>query len=195
MQKIFKWLILMLIAAVCGLLFFRMYTVGHFPKATTQTVVTDRLAAAYAENGGLNAYTWEIPVNYDDPHEPNFFCAAPVYFESAGTFEITVRCKLKDAAALGFDKDGKTVAVLSDDAGAKVAAVTSDYFEAYGLYAYRRFVFEDIDLANCNYLKLSLYPTADAESAAPLGALAVYEARYPQKEYRLSAKERKQFSQ
>lgn len=189
MQKIFKGFFILLIAAVCGLLLFRIYTVNHFPKATTETVVTDKLAAALAAHGRLTAYTWDIPINYDDPQAPNFFCAAPVYFPDAKCLQITLRCKLRQAASLGFDEDGDAVAVLFDDMGNASGAVTSTYAQGYGLYAYRRFVFEDVDLADCNYLRLSVFLKRDITSL-PIGSLAVYESNYPQKTYNLSARER-----
>ena len=67
---------------------------------------------------------------------------------------------------------------------------TYEYGYAYGLYSYRRYVFENVDLSKYEHLYLNIHLEEDYE-VSPFVILDIYDSVAPTKEYKLTERDKK----
>ncbi len=195
-NKIFKWIGIVIIATVCGLLFFRIYTLNHYPAEAKGIIWTETLRADYAD-GQIHALSWEPIVAYDNAGY--FFSHQPIYIPDCRTLIITVRYNNSLNETLGANT-GEPLALdvsLFADGTERIRSDTYSEHTAYGIYTYRRYVFEGVDLNNYSYLYLDVYDTQSGVpdyTIAPLSSLEIYRADTQLEEYNLTARDKRTVS-
>ncbi len=191
--KIFKFLFYGIILLVVGLLGFRLYTFNHYPDFAKGVIATDTLRTGY-KSGTLAATTWEMPTKIDAAGE--FFVYEPLYFENEKTLIITVRYNDSLLEAMKFDGGGDALPLfpsLYADGTERVLPTKYEYGYAYGIYSYRRYVFENTDLDIYEHLYLDIHRNEDY-GAVPYTTLEIYSASTNHKEYKLTAHDKKELA-
>ena len=179
-----------LMISVIGMLAFRFYTLNHYPAFAEGIVPTDTLKEGY-KDGSLNAITWEMPMELDE--EGYFFVHEPIYLKDEKTFIITIRYNDSLLEELKFNGRGEEFAMfpaLSYEDTEKKLPSTYEYGYAYGLYSYRRYVFENVDLSKYEHLYLNIHLEEDYE-VSPFVILDIYDSVAPTKEYKLTERDKK----
>lgn len=198
-KKIFKYFALFTVVSVCALLFFRIYTVNSYPASARGVVATEALRAAYAD-GSLSAVTWEPRTLYDNSEKSKFFSHQPIYFPETETLIVTLRYNNSllpiMAEDFGFAQtSGRNLPLdvsLYADGHDRISPAAYTYSAAYGLYSYRRYVFEGVRLADCESLYLDVYYAQDADYAeAPYASLEIYDVSRELSVYKLTAADKK----
>ncbi len=183
----FFWAGLMLL--VVGMLAFRFYTLNHYPAFAKGIVATDALKDGY-KDGALSAITWRIPEELDE--EGYFFAHEPIYLEDEKTFIITVRYNDNLLEELKSDKNGEDLLLypsLSYEETERKLPYAYIYGHAYGLYSYRRYVFENVELSDYEHIYLNIHLEEDYESS-PFVILDIYDATAPTEEYKLTKRDK-----
>ena len=198
-QKIFKFLALFIIVFVCGMLFYRIYALNTYPPAARGVIATDALRADYAD-GSFDAVTWEPRVLYDNSEKSKFFSHQPIYFPETGTLIITIRYNNSllpiMAADFGFKQtNGKNLPLdvsLYADGFERIAPTSYTYTSGFGLYSYRRYVFEGVPLSEYESLYLDVYYAEGADYAsAPYASLEIYDSSRELTAYKLTSADKK----
>ncbi len=180
------WIGLMLL--VVGMLAFRFFTLNHYPSFAEGVLPTKQLTESLKANT-LAGTTWKIPEELDE--EGYFFVHQPIYFEKEKTFIITVRYNNSLLSELGFDGTGEELALfpsLSYKDAEKVFPSFYEYGYAFGLYSYRRYVFEGVELSEHEHLYLNIHLEEDYE-AAPFVMLDIHDPSAPTEKYALTRKD------
>ncbi|MBE6679666.1 MAG: hypothetical protein E7598_03995 [Ruminococcaceae bacterium] len=173
---------------VVGMLAFRFYTLNHYPSFAEGIVATDKLKEGY-KDGNISAITWRMPMELDE--EGYFFVHEPIYCQDEKTLIITIRYNDNLLNELGSDKDGENLLLypsLSYEEAERKLPLTYTYGHAYGLYSYRRYVFENVELSEYEHLYLNIHLEEDYESS-PFVILDIYDSIAPTEEYKLSKKD------
>lgn len=191
--KIFRLIGLLLVAAVYGILMFRIFTKGD-PKGAKQFLWTgDTLAAYNQDSAGFKAYSQEIrSFSYDtgEKDENNvpvyksvvynnltsdgsFQISNLIYTEASRELQITVRYnkavleRLQERYGLSEKPAGEIFHFALTDG--------ESYYDDYSYvatrrlnYEYRRLVFSGIDLSDVSTLDLNIYYIDDAIPSRPL---------------------------
>lgn len=197
-KKILRYLCISVIVFVIGLMFIRIFMLNHYPAAAEGVIRTNSLAAAYAD-GSISGVSWTPPVPYDHKKEGNFFSHQPLYFEAQKTLIITIRYndslldKLKEKFDYTGDAESLPLAVsLYADGHEAIRPTTYTYLHANGLYSYRRYVFENLTLADYEYLYLDVnYGDYAPEGEAPFASLEIYAPKCVLVPYKLTAADKK----
>lgn len=199
MKKLFKFLALFIIVFVCGMLFYRIYALNTYPPAARGVIATDALRADYAD-GSLAAVTWEPRTLYDNGKKSKFFSHQPIYFPETETLIVTIRYNNSllplMAADFGFEEtNGRKLPLdvsLYADGFDRIAPTTYTYTTGFGLYSYRRYVFEGVSLSAYESLYLDVYYAEDADyAAAPYASLEIYDSSREPTAYKLTSADKK----
>ena len=128
-----------------------------------------------------------------------FFSHQPIYIPDCRTLIITVRYNNSLNETLGANT-GEPLALdvsLFADGTERIRSDTYSEHTAYGIYTYRRYVFEGVDLNNYSYLYLDVYDTQSGVpdyTIAPLSSLEIYRADTQLEEYNLTARDKRTVS-
>ena len=180
-----------IILLVVGMLAFRLYTLNHYPDFARGILPTDTLKSAYAD-GSLAAITWEPAVEYDE--NGDYFVHQAIYFPEAKTLIITVRYNDSLLEELHHEGGGDTLQMdvsLYADGTERVHPLTYSYNYAYGIYSYRRYVFEGVELSDYEYLYLDIYHDEPDYNTAPYSSIEFYGATTPTSAYKLTSADKK----
>lgn len=181
----------LILALIVGTLGFRLYTLNHYPAFASGIVPTETLKNAYAV-GSLSGITWEPTVEYDS--EGSFFVHQPIYFPEEKTLIITLRYNNSVLGKLHHDGDGESLELdisLYADGTKRVHPLTYTYGYAYGIYSYRRYVFEGVELSDYEYLYLDIYHGEPDYNVAPYSSVEIYAARLSTSVYKLTYADKK----
>lgn len=198
-KKIFKFFALFIIVFVCGILFYRMYALNTYPNEALGVIATDALRNDYAD-GSINAVTWVPRTAYDNPDKSKFFSHQPIYFPETETLIVTIRYNNSllpiMAADFGFEQtNGKKLPLdvsLYADGTDRIAPTTYTYTAGFGIYSYRRYVFEGVSLSNYTSLYLDVYYADDADYAStPYASLEIYDTTRELTEYKFTSADKK----
>ncbi len=177
-----------LMVLVIGMLAFRFYTLNHYPAFAKGIVATHTLKEGY-KDGEISAITWKMPMELDE--EGYFFAYEPIYLEDEKTFIITIRYNDALLEELKSDKDGEDLLLypsLSYEETERKLPLTYTYGHAYGLYSYRRYVFENVELSDYEHIYLNVHLDEDYESS-PFVIIDIYDSVAPTEEYKLTKKD------
>ena len=189
-KKLFKLFCFSIMALVVGIMAFRIYTLNHYPAFASGVVPTEKLSASY-DAGTLKGVSWEVPTKFDSTGD--FFIHKPIYFENEKTLEITVRYNnslLDELKHSGGGEELPLDVTLYADGTTRVQPVTHIYGEAYGIYCYRRYVFEDVTLSDYDILYIDIYTASTDYETSPYSSISVYDESIKIKEYGLSLKDK-----
>lgn len=189
--KIFKWFCAAIAIAVIGTLGFRLYTLNNYPAFATGVVATETLKAAYAD-GEIEALTWEPRAYLDE--NGDFFIHQPIYFPEENVLTVTVRYNDSLLERMKHDGTGEDLSLdvsLYADGTERVHAADYVYGYAYGIYSYRRYVFEGVDLTNYTNLYLDIYHGEPDYTVSPYSSLEVYDTTAEIENYKLTGADKK----
>lgn len=189
--RIFKLFCFAIMLLVVGTLAFRLYTLNHYPSTASGVIATETLKESYAD-GALRGITWELPAKYDDAGE--FFAHEPIYFENEKTLIVTIRYNDSLLESLRHEGGGETLALYPSiyaDGVARVLPSKCEYSYAYGIYSYRRYVFEGVDLANYEHMYLDIHRDEGYEET-PYTTLEIYDSSELTESYKLTGADKKE---
>ena len=177
--RIVKSVLVLFMFVLAGLLFFRFWLNGHYPREMRELIPTDSLRAAYA-SGELTVKTQEIRVIYEDPNEGLFFADHMVFSEDTGSLQVTVRwnkstlSKLAERYAGEFDPEAEepfTYRLFArTDAGTdeiltgggevirgEVYSPVATEKDSCAMYHYERIAFEGVEFENVPWIRIEIY--------------------------------------
>ncbi len=189
--RIFKFFCAAIAITVIGTLGFRMFTLNNYPSSAKGVIATDALAKSYMAST-LNGVTWDLPAEYDNAGE--FFAHQPLYFEKEKTLIITIRYNDSLLKDMKHEGSGDTLALfpsLYADGIGRVLPATYKYSHEYGLYSYRRYVFENVTLSDYEHMYLDIHLDEGYEEA-PYTTLEIYNTKERIKDYKLSGTDKKE---
>ncbi|MBQ6613869.1 MAG: hypothetical protein IIX18_00960 [Clostridia bacterium] len=191
LKKLFKLFCFSIMALVVGTMAFRIYTLNHYPAFAKGVADTEALCTSY-KDGVLSGITWDIPAEFDATGD--FFVSRPIYFENEQTLIFTVR--YNDSLLEEWKHEGNGEDLLLDvtvyaDGKERIEPLTYTYGHAYGLYSYRRYVFEGVSLSDYDILYVDIYNGETDYSVSPYSSVAVYESSWKTEPYKLSASDKK----
>ncbi len=190
-ENIFKVIGAAIVLLVVGTLGFRLYTLNHYPSLARGVIATDTLKASYA-SGSLTGITWEPSSEYDT--NGDYFVHQPIYFPEEKTLILTVRYNDSLLEELHHTGSGDTLQMdvsLYADGTERVQALTYTYGYAYGIYSYRRYVFEGVELSDYEYLYLDIYLDEPDYNVAPYSSIEFYDASRPTEIYKLTGADKR----
>ena len=199
LKKIFKFFGLAIVLWVVLLLSFRIYTVNHYPPDAEGMLRTDALQAAYAA-GTVDAETWEPRTPYDNNQKSKFFSHQPIYVPSAETLIVTLRYNNSLLAIMAADcgfaatssRDLPLDVSLFAEGHDRIFPTAYRFSTAFGLYGYRRYVFEGVTPDMLSGLYIDVYYAGDADyTASPYASLELRDASCEPKAYKLTAADKK----
>ena len=193
LKNISKFFCAVIAITVIGMLGYRIFSINYYPSDAKGVIVTDVLAASY-NSGTLLGKTWKLSANYDADGE--FFAYQPIYFKNEQTLIVTVRYNDSVIEKLKYDGGGDTLPLfpaLKADGTEKIFPLKFEYSKAFGLYSYRRYVFENISLDECKSLDLDIYLTDNYEGA-PYSSITIYADTFIQKDYKFTEADKKDLS-
>lgn len=176
---------------VVSILAFRFYTLNYYPDFASGVIKTDAIHTSYRADT-LEGKTWELPDEYDNAGY--FFAYQPIYFEKEKTLIITLRYNDSLLEKLKFNGSGEELPLfpsIYENESERVIPTKYEYGYAYGIYSYRRYVFENVSLANYEHLNLSVHLEENYEEA-PLSILEIYDSKEPVKNYKLTGDDKKE---
>ena len=191
--RIFKLFCAAIAITVIGTLGFRMFTLNNYPASAKGIIATDALSKSYSE-GTLLGVTWDLPAEYDNAGE--FFAHQPLYFEKEKTLIITIRYNDALLEEMKHDGGGDTLALfpsLYADGVERGLPTTYEYSHEYGLYSYRRYVFENVTLSDYEHMYLDIRLDENYEEA-PYTTLEIYNTKERIKDYKLSGADKKELN-
>lgn len=203
LKKICKLLGLLVILTVVLLMSFRIYTVNHYPPAAEGLIATDALKVAYAD-GDLDVVTWEPRTPYDNNQKSKFFSHQPIYVSTTQTLIVTLRYNNSllplMAEEFGFEvTSGASLPLevsLFADGHARLYPTTFTFSTAFGLYSYRRYVFEGVSTDMLDGLYIDVYYADNADhSVSPYTSLELREANRETEPYKLTVADKKALSE
>lgn len=183
--RIFKLFCFAIMILVVGTLAFRIFTLNHYPASAKGIIATNTLSESY-ESGTLVGVTWDLPAEYDNNGE--FFAHEPIYFENEKTLIVTIRYNDSLLDQMKHEGGGETLALYPSiyaDGVERILPLTYEYSYAYGIYSYRRYVFEDVVLDNYEHMYLDIHLEESYEES-PYTTLEIYNTNERIKEYKLS---------
>ena len=161
MLLVLKIAVIVVIAAVVGVLGYRIFLFNSSPKTMERLYFTENLTAYYNEtNGNIGALTQKLRAPYDDEKEGNFFCDNLIVIPGCGELQVSIRFNKSLADTLreeygleDFDPDNEeqfTFRLWRDgkhsiDPGCEVGQLTVSVWEDYSMYRYCKLVFDGID--------------------------------------------------
>lgn len=191
--KIIKSLLVLVVFLLAGLLFFRLWLNGYYPREMRTLLPTEPLQSAYAK-GELSVKTQDIRVVYEDRKEGLFFAEHMLVSEETGSLQVTVRwnnstlTKLAEKYGDAFSPDAAdpfTYRIFcASEAGENVVVngkeeIHGTYYtphltekDGFLLYSYERLAFEGVRLDGVRWVRLDIYRTGAAE---PEGSIVIYE--------------------
>ncbi len=190
-KKLFSLLCYLIMALVVGTMLFRIYTLNHYPAFAKGVLPTHSLGASYS-SGTLSGVTWEPEAVFDDTGD--FFIHQPIYFENEKTLIVTVRYNnslLEELKHEGNGEDLPLDVTLYTDGKTRVHPTTYSYGKAYGIYSYRRYVFENITLSDYDILYIDIYTDATDYSVSPYSSISVYDGSEKVKAYKLTSADKR----
>lgn len=190
-KKLFSILCYLIMALVVGTMLFRIYTLNHYPAFAKGVIHTPSLSVSY-NNSTLNGVTWEPETVFDDTGD--FFIHQPIYFENEKTLILTVRYNnslLEELRHDGSGEDLKLDVSLYADGKTRVHPTTYSYGEAYGIYSYRRYVFENVVLDDYDILYADIYTDIADYTVSPYSSISVYDGSEKIKPYRLTGADKR----
>ncbi|MBQ4557692.1 MAG: hypothetical protein IJA60_08615 [Clostridia bacterium] len=190
-RKLFKLLGTGIILLVVGLLGYRIFSLNHYPAFAEGIVAVDPLKESHLR-GELSGKTWELPVEMDTAGE--FFAHQPIYFENEKVLIVTIRYNDSLLEELKFDGDGSELPLfpsLYADGVKRVIPTCYEYGHAFGLYSYRRYVFENVDLAAYEHLYLDIH-REEAYEDVPYTTLEIYNTSRKTEIYELTSSDKKE---
>ena len=177
--RIVKSILVLFMFVLAGLLFFRFWLNGYYPRAMRELIPTEPLRAAYA-TGELAVKEQEIRVIYEDPNEGLFFADHMLFCEETGSLQVTVRwnkstlTKLAERYPDAFDPEAEQPfsyrLFARTDAGteeivsgggevirgeAYFPVATED--ASFAMYCYERLAFEGVGFENVPWIRLEIY--------------------------------------
>ena len=189
-KKIISTTVTILIFAVIGALFFRIWSADYCPKSMKHLHFTETLSEKYREAPeSFEAFRQDIRIQYDDSKEGYFFALNTVLVPSADALQTSVRYNdvlfetLEQEYGFAPDMDKKDMFIYS-----AFACTGSDGEEGYSgveyepseivyddfwMYTYAKLCFDDIDLDGVYWVRIDIY--LNNEEKTRLGSLAVYE--------------------
>lgn len=177
--RIVKSVLVLFMFVLAGLLFFRFWLNGYYPKAMRGLIPTEPLRTAYAA-GDLSVKTQEIRVIYEDPNEGLFFADHMVFSEDTGSLQVTVRWNQSTLTKLAERYDGEfdpeaeqpftyrlfartdagTDEILSGGGevirGEAYLPVATEK-DSFAMYHYERLAFEGVEFENVPWIRLEIY--------------------------------------
>ena len=177
-------------ALVVGMMAFRIYTLNHYPAFASGVVPTESLCTSFSAKT-LSGVTWDVPTEFDSTGD--FFIHGPIYFENEKTLEITVRYNnslLSEFKKVDNGEDLPLDVTLYADGTERIKPATYVYGEAYGIYCYRRYVFEGVTLSDYDILYVDIYTDSTDYKNSPYSSISVYDKNIKIKDYRLSLKDK-----
>lgn len=183
--KIFKYFFIAVALVVLSMLAFRFFAINNYPDDAKGVIRTEALANSYRA-GTLKGKTWEISATHDNTGD--FFVHQPIYFEKEKTLIITVRYNNSFLAEQKFEGDGSELPLfpsLYADGKERIFPSTYHYSYAFGIYSYRRYVFENIDISGYEHLYLDIH-LDDNYFDAPHSSLDIYNTKSKIKDYKLT---------
>lgn len=158
-----KWLLVLVIALVVGLLGYRLFLFEHYPKDVKQFILTEQYLALREDGTAPSVKTQQLRFPYDDndldtrnSNDLGTFFANFLYIcEESGELQITLR--INDAGfsdiAARFDMkdaDAKTVAEglsfrLTDNYGRVYSTLSMVHTTEFAMYHYYKLCFSGID--------------------------------------------------
>ena len=190
-KNLFKFFCFSIMALVVGIMAFRIFTLNHYPAFAKGALYTDKLSSSYKE-GTLSGVTWDIAAEFDATGD--FFASKPIYFENEKTLVITVRYNdslLEEWKHSGNGEDLVLDVTLFADGKERIRPLTYTYGHAYGIYSYRRYVFEGVTLSDYDILYVDIYNGETDYSTSPYSSIAVYESAWKEEPYKLTASDKK----
>ncbi len=190
-KKLFKLFCFAIMAIVVGMMAFRIYTLNCYPASAEGVVATASLKASY-KSDTLKGITWEPYTEFDSTGD--FFIHQPVYFENEKTLIVTVR--YNNSLLKEWKHSGKGDTLILDvtlyaDGKERIYPVSYTYSEAYGIYSYRRYAFENVTLSDYEILYLDIYNGESDYSTAPYSSISVYDQKSVPKPYSLSGADKR----
>ena len=177
---------------VVGMLAFRFYTLNNYPSNAKGILPTETLKEGFA-NDNLSGTTWTVTTNIDE--DGYFSVYQPIYFEKEQSLILTIRYNDSLLEELKFNGDGENLklfpALCAKDRE-NVLPLAYTYCHAYGLYSYRRYVFEGVTLSDYQDLYLNVYLDEDYTNA--LSSIHFYNENVITEEYKLTSTDKKQLS-
>ena len=192
-KNISKFFCAIIAITVIGMLGYRIFSINYYPAAAKGVIATDALVESY-KNGTLLGKTWKLSANYDADGE--FFAYQPIYFENENTFIVTIRYNNSVLEKLKFEGGGDAIPlfpVLKNDKGEKITSANYEYSKAFGLYSYRRYIFENVSLDDSESLNLNIYLTNDYDDS-PYSSMTVYTDSFITRDYKLTSSDKKTLS-
>lgn len=158
---VIKFAALAIIAAVVGLVGYRIFVFNHRPASMTKLYFTETLTEYYnVTDGEIGAITQRLRSPYDDKDEGNFFCDDLIVIPGCGELQVSVRFNKSLADTLrdkygfaNFDVNGEeqfSFRLWRDgtdvgDEGYEVGTLTYSEWEDYSMYRYCKLVFDGVD--------------------------------------------------
>lgn len=183
--KIFKYLCFALMFFVVAVLGYRFYTLNYYPDFAEAVIRTDALVSGYNADT-LSGKTWKTPDKYDV--NGYFFVHQPIYFENEKTLIITIRYNNSLLEKLKFDGSSEELDLfpsLRSEGSERILPFAYRHGEAYGIYSYRRYVFENVELEDTKQLLLDVH-LDEAYEEAPYARIEIYKESTRLKNYKLT---------
>ena len=205
MKKFIKWFFIVMLILVIGFLIFRIFSYED-KSVFDDFEVTEASRGAYEE--GLNVLTLDLK----DKHSDNgYFCAYSMFYvEETGELQVTVRynksaAKYTDRASTD-DLDFRLMVRKEDDSDKKDGRYRGTYYapvsvekkSRYGIYEYRKLVFEGLDMTaeefggNNVVVVMTDKSASDTDYALFFDRQFVHYAGQPTDTYDLSKSDRKE---
>ena len=189
-KKIFKIFCALIALSVIGTLAFRFYSLNAYPAFAEGIYATDTLKDAYASSA-LTAETWTPRAPIEE--NGDFFIHQPIYFPEQKTLFVTLRYNDSLLREWKHEGDGADLVLdvsLYADGTERIPASDYVYGHAYGIYSYRRYVFENVDLSEYTNLYLDVYHGEPDYSVRPY-TVEVYDLTAVKSAYTLTAADKK----
>ena len=190
-KKLFSLFCYAIMALVVGIMAFRIYTLNHYPAFAEGVVHTSSLSASY-NNDTLRGVTWELEAEFDDTGD--FFVHQPIYFENEKTLIVTVRYNNSLLEEWKHDGNGEDLDLdvsLYADGKERVHPTDYKYGDAYGIYSYRRYIFENVTLSDYDILYIDIYHGEADYNVSPYSSVSVYDSGVKIQNYKLTGADKK----
>lgn len=190
-KKLFSLFCYAIMAIVVGIMAFRLYTLNHYPAFAEGILPTAAISSSY-KNGTLNGITWDLDAEFDNTGD--FFIHQPVYFENEKTLFVTVR--YNNSLLTEWKHEGSGADLVLDvslyaDGKERIHEADYVYGEAYGIYSYRRYVFEGISLSDYEILYIDIYRDEPDYNTSPYSSVSVYDSSVKTEDYKLTGRDKK----
>lgn len=192
--KIIKASLVIFMFVLAGLLFFRLFLGGYYPRSVRGLLATSVLSEAYASEEPPTAYTQELRVPYDDPNEGLFFADHMMVVPDTGSLQVTARwnestlLRLREEYGEEFSPDGDfpfafRIFCATEEGSVSIPSgntvIRGEYHTPYrsktaslAMYHYERLAFEGVDLAGVSWIRLEILREGQQVSE---GDIVIYE--------------------